>query len=613
VADLAQAVVADPAPPTWRLTALYDGQRDARLDADLDAAGRIAAELAGEYQGRLAALPATDLGRLLDRYEECLRLLQRVDGYLELLASAGDAVDPALATRCDTAWAAVVEHAGFIEAELTGLDPTTATELRRDPRLARHAPLLARVDPPGRRPAAEEQVLARLAVTGGDGWTRLGRQLLGRVRVQLDDRTVAIPAAMAALRDPERTVRDRAHEAMSRALEPELDLRATALGMIATDQAIRAELRGLPSWLAERHQLNQVGAAEIDVLLEIAGAHLDLAHDYFATKALVLGASRDVDRYAPVGAEPATVIGWADAGDLVTQVFASLAEPLGAEVRGLLADGHVDARPRPGKSGRPFTRATGPGSPVFVSLSFTGQPRDVLTLAHELGHAVHLEASAGAGLFGGVPQPVLAETVALFFEGLAAGRLGAELTEPAERVWFLARQLDTLLISPLRQVVLHRFEDRLHRHAASAGPPGADQLADWWLDSQRMLYGPAMTFGADFGLWWSCLDSFVTAPGSLYGYVYGGLAANVLLDRYRDGAAGSRERLLDLMAAGSTRPPAQLLRLVGVDVENPASWTHGFGFLRELLAEFRSAATSLPAAADAGHSGRAGGDHVERR
>jgi oligoendopeptidase F len=184
--------------------------------------------------------------------------------------------------------------------------------------------------------------------------------------------------------------------------------------------------------------------------------------------------------------------------------------------------------------------------------------------------------------------------VALFFEGLAAGRVGAELTGPAERVWFLSRQLDTLLVAPLRQAVLHGFEDRLHRHAATAGPPSAAELAGWWLDGQRRLYGPGMDFGADFGLWWSCLDSFVTAPGSLYSYVYGGLAAAVLLARYRDRGTDPAG-LLALMAAGSTRTPAEAMRLAGVDTQSSAGWTLGFGFLGELLADFRAAVTNLRA------------------
>jgi oligoendopeptidase F len=604
----------DTAPPSWRLDDLYAGPADPRIGADLDAAREIAADLADRYRGRVAGLAPSDVDNLLTEHEEALRLLQQVDGYLELLAASDEPVDAALATRCDATWAAVVEHVGFIEAELTALDAGRLAALRGNLALVRHEPVLSRVaTADDRLPAGEERALARLAVTGQDGWARLGQQLLARVAVELDGRRVGIAAAMAALHDPDADVRGRAHEATSRALEPEIDLRATALGMIATGLAIRTELRGQPSWLSERHQLNQVTAAEVDRLLDVAGGHLDLAHEWFAAKAGVLGGCRDADRYAPVGAEPGPRIDWPDACDLVVGVFAAVDDRLGEQARSLLAGGHVDAAPRPGKSVRPFTRAVTPDRSPFVSLTFTGRTRDVLTLAHELGHAVHLSAAAPAGVFGGVPQPVLAETAALFFEGLAAQRVGAALTEPAERVGFLGRQLETRLAAPLRQVVLHRFEDRLHRHAATAGPPGTAELSAWWLDSNRQLYGDAVTFGPDFGLWWSCLDSVVTAPGSLYGYVYGGLAAHVLLDRYRDQPADGRDRLLALMAAGSVRPPAEVMRLAGVDTTDAACWERGFGSLRELLAEFRAAAKELPGAVDAGHSGRPGGAQHGRR
>jgi oligoendopeptidase F len=601
VAD--RAVLDTTAPGAWQLEALYASPADPRLAVDLDTATRLATDLAASHQGRLAGLPAAGLAAVLDAYEECLRLLQRVDGYLELFGSTGEPVPAAVAARCDTAWAAVTERAGFIEAELAAANPAAlhaqpalaaapATP-GADPVLDRHRPLLARVSSTGALPADQERVLARLSVTGQDGWSRLGRQLLARVRVELAGEQVGIPVAIAALRDRDPATRERVHAAASRALEPELDLRATALAMVATDLAIRSDLRGLPSWLSQRHQLNQVDPAEIDRLLEITEAHLGLVHDYFAIRAALLGRHRDIDRYAPVGAEPTGTIDWPTATGLVVEAFAGLAAPLGAEVRAALAGGRVDALPRPGKSGRPFTRAVGPADPVYVSVSFTGRPHDALVLAHELGHAVHLQASAPAGLFGGLPQPVLAETVALFFEGLTAGRVDAQLTGPAERVWFLGRQLDTLLVTPLRQAVLHGFEDRLHRHAATQGPPDADELSGWWLSSQRKLYGPGMDFGPDLGLWWSCLDSFLTAPGSLYSYVYGGLAAAVLLARHRAGADPAG--LLALMAAGSTRTPAEAMRLAGVDARSSADWTLGFSFLAELLADFRAAAKDLQA------------------
>lgn len=584
------------APPRWNLaTSFSDPYVGGATDpwTDIVVAAR---EFERRHLGTVGGLEAVGLAHACRELEHVVERLQRLTTYAEMLLAAKDD-DPAgldVLDRCEAAWDRVVEIGDAFERELAALDDPHVERLLAQPALADYAHHIRTVRATASLspPAGTTDVLARLEPVAVGGWERLGRQLLARIEVADGTATMALGTALPVLYDADRARRHRVCAAVSRALEPEVELRATALSMAARARSLDSELRGNPDWTHAPNVMNDVTAAEVAALLDAVADHHALPHRYYRAKASLFEEDlTDADRYAPVG-QPPPALSWADCREFALDTLAAVAGELADAARDLLDDGVVDAAPRPGKRRGALT-FTPPGAQPHVLLNFTGQARDALTAVHELAHAVHARLAGHRGLFTTALPTVLAETVGLFAEAVAAQRLADVVDRTSSRLFVLGRRVEDQLVAVFREAALHRFERRVYSSARDHSLD-AESLAEMWLQGQRDLYGPAVTLTPGYRHWWSYLDSLFLTPASGYAYAYGQLAALALLTRHRDDPRRFADSFLAVLREGAARPPAQLLASLGVDVYSPASWQSGLDALRDDIEEF----TKLAGAGD---------------
>ncbi|KDN19229.1 M3 family metallopeptidase [Amycolatopsis rifamycinica] len=573
------------APPRW--SSAFFGLPEQVIDERLDPLPERLHAFTETYRGRVSELPETELAQALRDYENFLTPLQQATVYAEASLAAGGTgeAERKLLDRCEELWEMAAANTEFFERELGELPEKAAAELLGCPRLGEYRNYLRQVRAAAvHRPSAEvAAVLARLDPVAG--WERHARRLLDRITVVDDGETLGLGAALPVLYQADPGRRKRRCAAVSAALAPEVDLRASALTELTRARLARQRLCGQTGWLSEENAGNQLTGGEVTALLEAVDARRELVHRYYTTKSALLGRSlTDADRYAPVGAAP-DELSWPEAVELVLGAFGALGPAVSAAAADLIGRGAVDAVPRREKRRGALTFSA-PGGHSCVLLTFTGTQRDVLTLAHELGHAVHTALSAHLGVLSFSPPTVLAETVALFAEAVTM-RHWLRQAGPAARPGLLGRWLEDQLVTAFRQLSVHEFESAVHQAVAAGEPPDADALGDLWLSRQGALYGPAVSLTPEYRLWWSYLDNLYFAPGTRYAYAFGQLAATSLLAGAEE--AGFAARFEELLRAGGGGSPAELLGPLGFRPAEPDSWQRGLATLEAQVREFADA------------------------
>ncbi|QOV38576.1 hypothetical protein IM697_09465 [Streptomyces ferrugineus] len=546
-------------------------------------------DLSGRLRDRMTELDTASLLDGIRQYERCVTLLQRVGVYAELLYALHDQgpAATALLRRLDAEWARLATELEFFEPGLAA-HPAPG-DLGPYRHFAEQTRTAAASEGPG---GPHEAALAALLPTGTEGWQRLAQQLLARIRVDIDGERRSIGEALPTLYSADRARRATVHASVNRALEPELELRATALGMIVADGEARAGLRGT-DWLESRHLADRIRPDEVAALLAVAEECTPVVHEYYALKCTLLGLDQlaDYDRYAPLDNSEQD-IAWPEAVDVVIASFREIDPDFEKLVRSMVEGGCVDAAPRPGKQRSAFTRAI-PGHLPCISMNFTGRLRDILTLGHEMGHALHMRLASDQPFLAANPPSMVNETVALFCEAMTVRTLLAGSTGPRARASLLARWLEDQLVAVGRHAALHRFEVALRTELRETGALEPDRIGELWTDGQRDLYGPAVELTDGYRMWWSYLGPLFTDPGSHYPYVYGQLAALALLDRRDEDPAGFGPRFRRLLAAGDTRPPDRLLGAAGVRTTEAADWRRAARTLRDRLTRLRELAGQL--------------------
>lgn len=594
--------------PRWR-----EGHRAQEIAILADSLPPVASQaetFQRDYKAKIAQLSATALATACQEFESFLTPLQRATTYAEALlaVNAEDKRGATLLDTCERAWQVVAQAADTFEREVAAIPSADAEKLLADPELLEYSNYLRKVRAnAGLLPSAGTKALtARLDSTSD--WEALARQLLGRITVTDGDRQVSLGEAVPTLYHRDQARRRDVCAAISEGLAAEAELRATAL--VAFTRARHAYLSSceVQDWLGPTYVTNQVTAAEVANLLEVVRGHRFVVHDYYRAKASFLGTQlTDADRYAPLATDP-PVVTWPDACDIVMTAFGRLGPAIEKLARELLGGDAVDALPRPGKRRGALT-FTLPGGGALLMLNFTQTARDVMTLGHELGHAVHGCLTGDKGVLGAAVPTVLAETFGLFTELLTAEVYAEGVSDLSHQQALRARWVEDQLTAVFRQSALHDFEAALYTAAAAGSQPSAEALGDIWLAQQSALYGPAVALEPGYRLWWSYLDNFYFDPGSRYAYAYGQLAASGLLARYRESPGPWRRRFAGALQAGGTQTPAALLASLGVEPAREADWGAAMRTLAEQAATVfgGDSPTSSDRTSGARHSGHPSG------
>jgi len=595
----------DPGPARgvqWDLSDLYASPDDPRLERDLAEAAERAARFASSYRGRVAGLSAGELAAALDEYEAMQEPVARAGSYAGLLFAADTSVPRhgALLQHVQERGSAIRSELLFFELEWVALADASAEALLADPRLARRRHVLAalRRYRPHLRSEAEERVLEETANTGRRAFGRLFDEVLADARfsVEFEGRvqTLGEEETLALLHEPDRALRRAAAAALTAGLRERSRTLGLVLNTLTQDKAYQDRLRAYADPMDDRNLANEIDGDSVRALLAACEARYPLVQRYYRLKARLLGlpALADYDRYAPLP-EAAGARSFEAARDLVLEAYADFAPPMAEIAERFFSRRWIDAELRPGKRGGAFSASTVPSAHPYVMLNYTGNLRDVMTVAHELGHGVHQWLSRERGLFEQDAPLTTAETASVFGEMLVFRRLMREEGDPATRLALLCGKLEDAFATVFRQVAMTRFEQSLHAARRAEGELAVDRVSALWLEANRAMFGDSVELTPDYGLWWLYIPHFVHTPFYCYAYAFGELLVLALIRRFDEEGAGFVPRYLELLAAGGSAPPPELLARVGLDIQDPRFWDGGLALLEGMVDEAERLAASL--------------------
>ena len=577
----------------WDLTDLYADE--AALDADLSAVEGRASALAGRYRGRVADLDPDALAAALAELAGVHDRAGRAYTYA-YLAWSTDTEDPArgaLLQRVREAYTRIGQSLLFVDVEWARMDLDRAQALAASPALApyRHYLDLKTEARQHVLSEPEEAVLAEKAVTGWSAWNRFFDETLGAARFVVRGQALPLQQATSKLHDADRGLRQDVHRAVTDGLDGLQRPLTFVFNTILADKASADRLRGYDSWIASRNEANEIDAGSVNALVEAVTGRYDLVARFYRLKRQLLGLDTlyDYDRYAPTG-ETETFVPWDDARQIVTAAYGEFDAEMGGIVDRFFQERWIDAPPEPGKRGGAFSHGAVPSAHPYILMNYTGQLRDVQTLAHELGHGVHQFLARDQGVYHADTPLTTAETASVFGEMLTFQRTIAGLTDRADRLALLVEKIDDTMATVFRQVTMNRFEDRIHTHRRERGELTPDDFADHWMSTQSALYGDSVALTDGYRRWWSYIPHFVHTPGYVYAYAFGELLVLALYARYQAEGPGFARQYRDLLAAGGSDWPHVLVGRLGIDLRDPGFWDRGLDAVEVLIAEAESLA-----------------------
>ena len=574
----------------WDLDPLVDGEGRAGAERMLEESRERASKFAETYAGKVAQLDAGALQAAMAELEAINELIGRAGSYASL-QFATDTADPARGALLQLVQERATEVETlllFFELEWAALDDARVEELLASDALDRYRHHLRSVRRyrPHLLSESEEKILAEKSISSQAAWGRLFGELLAALRVDLDDEELTLEIALSRLQSPDRDVRRAAADAVSAALEPGLRTRGFIYNTLVYDKSVEDRLRHYPNWLASRNLSNEASDESVMALIEAVRSRFDIPQRWYALKAKLLGIDRlaDYDRAAPVLAEDLPY-SFGDARDLVLDTYQSFSPVAGKIARRFFDERWIDAPTRPHKRGGAFCAYTVPSVHPYVMLNFTATRRDVLTMAHELGHGLHAALAQDQGVFHQSTPLTLAETASVFGEELVFGRMLDDVTDDEQRLGLLAERVDGAIATVFRQMAMNRFEHLVHTRRRSEGELAADRISDAWVETQEELFGDSLEITGGYRMWWSYVPHFINTPGYVYAYAYGLLLALSVYSRYLREGDPFVPRYLELLSAGGSRSPEELAGIVGIDLTDPGFWDAGLALVEEQLSE----------------------------
>jgi oligoendopeptidase F len=437
-------------------------------------------------------------------------------------------------------------------------------------------------------------VLAEKSISSHAAWGRLFGELTAALRVRLEgEDELTLDVALSRLQSPDRDVRRAASDGVTAALEPGLRTRAFIYNTLVYDKSVEDRLRSYPHWLASRNLANEASDESVMALIEAVRGRFDIAQRWYALKARLLGIERlaDYDRAAPVLSED-VAFSFAESRELVLETYSDFSPEAGQVVRRFFDERWIDAPVRPNKRGGAFCSYTVPSVHPYVLLNFTARRRDVLTMAHELGHGLHAALAQPQGVFHHSTPLTLAETASVFGETLVFERLLAATHSDRERLGLLAERIDGGIATVFRQMAMNRFEHLVHTRRRAEGELSVDRINELWVESQRELFGESVEITDGYRMWWSYVPHFINTPGYVYAYAYGQLLALSAYSRFREEGESFVPRYLELLSAGGSRSPQELVAIVGIDLNDPGFWDSGLQMMEDQLTEAETLASA---------------------
>ncbi|MFN4938871.1 M3 family oligoendopeptidase [Bradyrhizobium sp.] len=582
--------------PEWNLGDLYMGIDAPEIAHDLAKMDAECVAFETDYKGKLAEHVARDdggewLAAAVRRYEAIDDLAGRLGSFAGL-AHAGDSVDPAISKfygDISERLTAASTHLLFFPLELNRIDDAVIERAMETPALGHYRPWIEdlRKDKPYQLEDRVEQLFHEKSQTGYSAWNRLFDQTIAGLRFQVGGKELAIEPTLNFLQDRDGAKRKAAAEALAKTFKANERTFALITNTLAKDKDISDRWRGFQDVADSRHLNNRVEREVVDALVaSVRAAYPKLSHRYYQLKARWFKKKKLAhwDRNAPLPFAANATIAWPDAKNMVLTAYRGFSPEMADIAQRFFDQSWIDAPVRPGKAPGAFSHPTTPSAHPYVLMNYQGKPRDVMTLAHELGHGVHQVLAARQGALMAPTPLTLAETASVFGEMLTFKRLLSETRDAKQRLALLAGKVEDMINTVVRQIAFYSFERAVHTERKN-GELTAERLGQIWLSVQTESLGEAIEIKPGYENFWMYIPHFIHSPFYVYAYAFGDCLVNSLYAVYEHAAEGFAERYLAMLAAGGTKHYSELLAPFGLDAKDPKFWDGGLSVIAGMIDE----------------------------
>ena len=571
----------------WNITDLYGGYDDPQIEKHIAFCEKEAAAINTEYAGKVEKLAPEKLHALVARLEKLETLIGRLFtfAFLNFATHTNDQQVSGFLQRMREIGSRVGKETVFFELEWNKVDPQKAGSHLADKALSHYRHYLAnmRKYAPHQLSQVEERLLIEQAPVGRGSWTTLFEKVMGHLKFGENKRTEE--EVLADLYNPERAVRGQAAEDLTAGLKSQLHVLVHIFNTLLAEKMISDRLRKYPGWISSMNLGNELEDRTVEVLIKAVTARYDMPQRYYKVKKKMLGLDEllDYDRYAPLPHLPDKKIPWQECREMVLGAFHKFAPRMG-EIAGYFFDRKwIHAPLQDGKRGGAFAHPCVPEIHPYILVNYTGNLRDVSTVAHELGHGVHQYLAAERGFYNSNTTLVLSETASVFAELLVFNSQLDLLAGREERNAFICQKLESIFATVFRQISMNRFEEKVHNARRQKGELKTEEVTGLWLATQREMFSDSVTLSDNYGIWWSYIPHFLHTPGYVYSYAFGELLVLALYALYKKDGDAFVPRYLELLAAGGSYSPYQLLEPFEVNLDEPQFWNDGLQIIDDML------------------------------
>ncbi len=581
--------------PSWNLADLYPAPDAPELEAAFEDSKKKADSLAADYEGKLAELSGAEMAQAIRRYEELSEVMGRIMSYAGLLyqQDTSNAESGQFYGNCQGRVTDISTPTVFFTLEMNKIDDAVLEkQIAESDELARYKPWIDRLRSfrPYQLSDELEKFLHDQSVVGSSAWVRLYDEHLAGLRFDVDGEELPLEAALNLLSDTDRSKREAAAHSLAGVFEANLPIFTRVTNTLVKEKEVEDRWRKLPTPQSGRHLANHVEPEVVDALRDaVQNAYPKLSHRYYALKAKWLGLEKLEywDRNAPLPEKDDRKIPWTEARDTVLEAYGGFDPEMANLARRFFDEEWIDAPVRPGKASGAFAHPTVTTAHPYVLVNYLGKTRDVMTLAHELGHGVHQLLAAGQGELLSHTPLTLAETASVFGEMLTFQSLLKAETDPGRRKALLAGKVEDMLNTVVRQISFYEFENRVHA-ARKEGELTAEQIGQLWMDVATESLGPSINLADEYANFWTYVSHFIHAPFYVYAYAFGDGLVNALYARYQEGEEGFQQRYFDMLKAGGAKHHSELLKPFGLDASDPAFWDQGLSLISSMIDELEA-------------------------
>ena len=574
----------------WDLTDLYAGVDDPAIETDINQANERADAFAAKYRGKLTSLDDEELYESILEFETITEMAHKLGSFAQLQWSlnTSNAQYGALMQRVREWSSQMQQKLVFFELEWTNAPDEFAQRMMDHPVLAHYEHWMetTRRYQPHRLTEPEEKILSEKSVTGSGAWMRFFSEYMGNLRFPFEDEELTQEGILSKLYVPDRNIRQRAAVAFTAKIKENLPVLTYIFNTLAADKASNDRLRSFPTWVSSRNLDNEVSDDVVDALVEAVTSRYDIVARYYNIKRELLGVDElfDYDRYAPLPAAEG-FYHFDQAKEMVLNAYHKFHPQIGEITELFFDNGWIDAPTVPGKRSGAFSAGTVPSAHPFILLNYTANARDVMTLAHELGHGIHQYLSREQGMLQSHTPLTTAEMASTFGEMLVFSDFMEQESDPKIQLAMLAHKIEDTFATVFRQISMNRFEHGLHTARREEGELTSERLGEIWMESQRAMFTDSVTMTDNYSHWWSYVPHFLHVPGYVYAYSFGELLVLALFARYRQEGEDFAPRYLDVLKAGGSDWPEKILAPMGVDLTDPAFWQEGLGEIEALISQ----------------------------